>query len=298
MNIENLKGPKGDNQYNEIDFFRKGGMGEIYTANDTINASKKAIKIVPVENNDEYKLLVSEFEVATSLKHKNIVPTEYFNEFDNKNVKYIYCVMPFNSNGNLRDFLSLKSELIDLKNSINLMVDLANGLEKAHAKVVHRDLKPENILLDQNGNLQICDFGLAKLIDSKTRTKSFKGFGTLPYMAPECWMLDANTSAMDIYSLGIIFYEILTLKQPFVGKTEQEFRDKHLYEPLPNISNSRVDLPVRLIEMISKMTNKRPQERYSSMSEVANILEKLTENLEENSESKIDSLLHKANRSE
>ncbi len=295
MNIEYLKGPKGDNQYYEIDFFRKGGMGEIYTAKDSNSTSQKAIKIVPIENNDEYKLLVSEFEVASSLKHKNIVSTEYFSEFDNKNVKYIYCVMPFNSNGSLRDYLLSKNEIIDLQISINLMIDLANGLETAHVKVVHRDLKPENILLDQNGNLQICDFGLAKLIDAKTRTKSFKGFGTLPYMAPECWMLDSNTRAMDIYSLGIIFYEILTLKQPFTGKTEKEFRDKHLYEPLPNISNFRVDLPVRLIEMISKMTNKRPQERYSSMTEIIQILEKLTENLEVKSESKIDSLLHKAN---
>ncbi|SCY17423.1 Serine/threonine protein kinase [Flavobacterium anhuiense] len=295
MNIQSLKGPKEDNQYIEIDFFRKGGMGEIYTANDANNNSKKAIKIVPIENDEEYKLLLSEFEVATSLSHKNIIQTEYFNEFKSKNVTYIYCVMPFNSNGSLRDFLKSKSDIIDLKVSLNLMIDLANGLESAHKKVIHRDLKPENILLDQNGNLQICDFGLAKLIDSKTRSKSFKGFGTLPYMAPECWMFDSNTKAMDIYSLGIIFYEILTLKQPYIGKTEQEFRDKHLYEPLPNISNIRVDLPVRLIEMISKMTNKRPSDRYSSMSDIINILEKLTEKLEEKSESKIDFLLQKAN---
>ncbi|GAB3011266.1 hypothetical protein GCM10027284_33200 [Cyclobacterium sediminis] len=239
MKIETLKGPKGDKQYTEIDFYRKGGMGEIYTATDIIEATKKAIKIVPVENNEEHKLLISEFKLATSLNHKNIVTTEFFDEFESKNVKYIYCVMPFNNNGSLRDYLSSQKELIDLDSSIKLMIDLAIGLESAHTKVVHRDLKPENVLLDDNGNLQICDFGLAKLIDAKTRTKSFKGFGTLAYMAPECWMFDSNTKAMDIYSLGIIFYEILTLKQPFTGKTEQEFRDKHLYEPLPNISNIR-----------------------------------------------------------
>lgn len=295
MKIETLKGPKGDKQYTEIDFYRKGGMGEIYTANDSIDETKKAIKIVPVEDNDEYKLLISEFKLAASLKHKNIVTTEFFDEFDSKNVKYIYCVMPFNNNGSLRDYLSSKKELIDLDSSIKLMIDLANGLESAHTKVVHRDLKPENILLDVNGNLQICDFGLAKLIDEKTRTKSFKGFGTLAYMAPECWMFDSNTIAMDIYSLGIIFYEILTLKQPYTGKTEQEFRDKHLYEPLPNISNIRVDLPVRLLEMISRMTNKRPKERYDSLSEIVDILGTLKEKSGEK-ESKIDALLQKANK--
>lgn len=295
MNIEHLRGHKANNQYQKIDFFRKGGMGEIYTATDMISGSKKAIKIVPIENEEEFKLLNSEFELASSLKHKNIVATEYFDEFESKNVKYIYCVMPFNNNGSLRDFLSSKNDIIDLKEAIKLMIGLANGLENAHQKVIHRDLKPENILLDENGNLQICDFGLAKLIDVKTRTRTFKGSGTLPYMAPECWMFDSNTKAMDIYSLGIIFYEILTLQQPFNGITEHEYRDKHLYEQLPNISDRRVDSPIRLIEMISKMTNKRPQERYSSMSEIINILEQVNNTGGEN-ENAIDSLLKKANQ--
>ena len=223
MNIKSLKGPKSDNQYQEIDFFKKGGMGEIYTATDFENKVSKAIKVVSIENNDEHKLLVSEFMIATSLNHANIVSTEYFDEFEVKGVKYIYCVMPFNKSGNLRDFLKSQTKIIDLRKSINLMIDLAYGLEEAHKQVIHRDLKPENILLDENGKLQICDFGLAKLIDAKTRTRTFKGSGTLPYMAPECWMYDSNTKCMDIYSLGIIFFEILTLQLPFRGNTEQEF---------------------------------------------------------------------------
>jgi len=296
MNIESLKGPKASKQYKDINFFRKGGMGEIYTAIDSDNNFDKAIKIIPIENDNEYNLLISEFELSITLKHKNIVPTEYFDEFEIKGVKYIYCVMPFNKLGSLRDFLNKQTSIIDLEKSINFMLDLANGLVEAHKIIIHRDLKPENILLDQSQNLQICDFGLAKLVDAKTRTQTFKGFGTLPYMAPECWMFDSNTSNMDIYSLGIIFYEILTLQQPFSENTEREYRDKHLYELLPNISNIRVGLPVRLIEMIAKMTNKRPLSRYSSMSEIKKILEDLTVKIEEEDKSKIDSLLHKANQ--
>ena len=135
MNIEFLKGLKSDNQYQKIDFFKKGGMGEIYTATDTDIKSKKAIKIVPIENDEEYKLLISEFEVSSSLNHKNIVPTEYFGEFENKGVRYIYCVMPFNKKGSLREFLKAQLNLIDLNKSINLLIDLANGLENAHKKV-------------------------------------------------------------------------------------------------------------------------------------------------------------------
>jgi serine/threonine protein kinase len=235
MNIESLRGQISDTQYKEIHFFRKGGMGEIYSAIDSDSGLKKAIKIVPIENDEEFGLLQSEFDISTELVHKNIIDTEYYNEFNSAGVRYMYCVMPFNEMGSLRDLLKKQSDKFSLRDSLKLMSDLAEGLAYAHKKVVHRDLKPENILLDENSNLQICDFGLAKLIDAKTRTKTFKGSGTLPYMAPECWMFDSNTVLMDIYSLGIIFYEILVLEMPFIGKSENEFRDKHLYEALPNI---------------------------------------------------------------
>jgi len=296
MRIDFLKGPKSDKQYHDIDFYRKGGMGEVYSSIDTSSTQKKAIKIIPLGNKEEYELLKTEFDISLSLKHKNIIKTDYYDEFKNKGTTYIYCVMDFYENGNLRDFLSSQSKDIATINALKLMLDIAHGLEYAHTKVVHRDLKPENILLDKDQNLLICDFGLAKYIDSKTRTHTFKGFGTLPYMSPECWMFDSNTPLMDIYSLGILFYELVTLKMPFTGNSEHEFRDKHLYEQLPNISNSRVNLPHRLIEMINKMTNKRPQDRYASVSNVVEILNELSQNLEKEEDSKMDKLLEKANQ--
>jgi len=295
MHIESLKGQDSDTQYQNLNFYRKGGMGEIYSSIDSATNLKKAIKIVPIENGGEYQLLQTEFDISIALKHKNIIDTEYFNEFNSAGVRYIYSVMPFYENGSLRDFLKKQTNLLSISDSLKSLRELAGGLEYAHKKAIHRDLKPENILIGEDLSLQICDFGLAKLIDAKTRTRSFKGSGTLPYMAPECWMFDSNTAAMDIYSLGIIFYEILTLKMPYIGKTEQEFRDKHLYESLPNISNIRVDLPVRLIEVISKMTNKRRQERYSSMTEIVKALDEISQKVDEKNDSKMDSLLNKAN---
>ncbi|HEY5592799.1 MAG TPA: serine/threonine-protein kinase [Paludibacter sp.] len=296
MKIEFLKGSESVSQYQDIDFYRKGGMGEIYTATDTSTNQKKAIKLIPVNDDEEYQLLKTEFEISESLNHKNIVETEYFDEFDNKGVRYIYSVMKFNGKGSLRDLLKLQSEQISFPVALKLMLDISQGLEYAHVKVVHRDLKPENILIADNNDLQICDFGLAKLVDTKTRTRSFKGSGTLPYMSPECWTFSPNTTSMDIYSLGIIFYEIATLKLPFTGKSESEFRDSHLYEQLPNIRIERTDLPMRLIELINKMTNKRPQDRYSSMSEIVQILEDLDQNIPLDKDSKIDLLLNKANK--
>lgn len=296
MNLDFLGGPKSDTQYKNIDFYRKGGMGEIYTAKDTYTKYKKAIKVIPVENDEEYILLKTEFEIAISLKHKNIIDTEYYNKFEHKGITFIYSVMEFFENGSLRDLLNNQSTHFSLNRVLKFMLDISEGLEYAHSKVIHRDLKPENILLNKNQELKICDFGLARYIDSKTRTRTFKGAGTLPYMSPECWMFDSNTPLMDIYSLGIIFFEIITLKMPFTGSSENEFREKHLYAQLPNISNERVDLPVRLIEMINKMTNKRPLERYASMSDIVQILKELSQNKATKEESNIYPLLNKANK--
>jgi eukaryotic-like serine/threonine-protein kinase len=296
MTLDYFKGTKSDNQYQNIDFYRKGGMGEVYSAIDIISNQKKAIKLIPIGNKEEYDLLKTEFDISVSLKHKNIVNSDYYGEWKYKGTQYLYCVMDFYENGNFRDFLNSQSQEISPSIALKFMLDIAQGIEYAHTKVIHRDLKPENILLDDKQNLLICDFGLAKLIDAKTRTRTFKGSGTLPYMSPECWMLDSNTTLMDIYSMGILYFEILALRMPFTGKSELEFRDKHLYEQLPDLSIIRMDLPFRLTEMIYKMTNKRPSERYGSASDIVHIIMELSQDIDYKKESKLDSLLQKANQ--
>lgn len=296
MNIDFLKGPISETQYKEINYYRKGGMGEIYIAVDTITSEKRAIKLIQVSDDEEFQLLIEEFKISTSLKHENIIETYYFGEYTNKGVRFIYSVMNFNELGSLRDKLNSQSVQFEFSYALKLMLDIALGLEFAHSKVIHRDLKPENILIANNHALQICDFGLAKLVDAKTRSRSFKGSGTLPYMSPECWKFDSNTILMDIYSLGIIFYEIATLKRPFMGKTDLDYRDKHLFELLPDIKKERTDLPIRFIELINKMTNKRPQDRYSSMSLIVNVINELNQDLQFKKDSKIDILLEKANQ--
>jgi len=129
-----------------------------------------------------------------------------------------------------------------------------------------------SLLLDESNNLIITDLGLAKFIGEKTKTKTFKGAGTIPYMAPECWTFDENSIHMDIYSLGVIFFEILTGQLPFDGKTEQEWKDFHIYEPFPNITNFRQNVPIKLIQIITKMVNKRSKNRYQSVSEIKEAL--------------------------
>ncbi len=271
--ISQLKGPDSENQYQNLQFHKRGGIGEIYIANDGVKSQKVAIKLIPVSDPDDYNLLKTESSIATSIFHENVIETYYTDETSEGGVTYIYFVMELIEEGNLRNFLTSNPDSIPLCQAIDMMIQICKGLEEAHKKIIHRDLKPENIL--GNTTLQICDFGLAKLIDSRTRSRTFKGSGTLPYMAPECWTFDHNSPAMDIYSLGIIFFEILTKKLPFDGTNENELKDQHLFQQLPDLNTFRSDVPIKLVELISKMTNKRASDRYGTVTEVLRILESL-----------------------
>ena len=278
MRVENIKGPDQENQYIDLEFKHKGGMGEIYLAKDVFNNKTVAIKIIPIENSDEKKLFESEMSIAIKLKHPNIIPTYYKSTFNHDGIDYLYCVMDYYTEGNFRKVIAnnkSSGELIPIDTCLKYFIDMCKALEYAHKSIIHRDLKPENMLLS-NGEILLCDFGLAKIVNTKTRSNSFKGAGTYPYMAPECWTFDSNSFEMDIYSLGIIFFEVLTLNRPFNGANYDEFKEKHLYDQLPEMSNYRHDVPVALNELILAMTSKRKTDRKIYATEIKNKLVELT----------------------
>lgn len=270
-------------------------MGEIYLANDRVNGKQVAIKLMAIEDPQETKLLKSEIDIGLSLKHGNIIEAFYANTTEIAGIEFFYQSMEFHKSGNLRNALGAYIGPIPLPDCYKLMIDLTNGLQYAHQRIVHRDLKPENILVGNDGSYKICDFGLAKYVDNKTRTHTLKGSGTYPYMAPECWTYDSNTIAMDLYALGIICFEVLSRKLPFNGRNESEIREKHLFEPLPNILDFRRDVPIKLAQMIGKLTNKRPAERYSCTSEIINVLASISDEFLETPRTN-DRLLHLANK--
>lgn len=280
MTITNLQGVSSKEQYFNFRFFKKGGMGEIYKAFDSVNSVDVAVKFIPINGTSEEELLHREIKASLDLMAKNIVKTHFAEKVKIEDTEYFYIVQDFYHKGNMR---SVIQKNIPLDSCFKMMLDILNGLKTVHTKIVHRDLKPENILIDNDDSLLITDFGLAKFIGEKTKTKSFKGAGTIPYMAPECWLGDENTVQMDIYSLGIIFYEILTGEFPFNGKTENDWRDAHLYEQLPDIAKARVDTPVKIKQIISKMTQKRAKDRYQNIDEIiASIQDSAKQNKESN----------------
>lgn len=150
--------------------------------------------------------------------------------------------------------------------------------------------------VDEDDTLVIGDFGLARFVTDTTQTETFKGWGTLKYMSPECWTYERNTPAMDIYSLGLIFFEILTGEFPFhpEGQTRKAWRDCHLYFNVPDISKYRNDANVKLNQVMQKMTAKRFSERYKSIDEVMNAFLDSRKQSEE-ATSVIELLAHKAN---
>jgi serine/threonine protein kinase len=274
MIISSLPGEDSTTQYSKITFFNKGGMGEIYKAWDDTNKKDVAIKLIAILDSADEELLSREIDISSKLISENIVKTNYTGKTDISGVSYFYIVQDFYDNGNLRG--AIRSG-IPLDECFAMMNDILTGLQAAHSKIIHRDLKPENILIDASGKLVITDFGLAKYIGEKTKTKSFKGGGTIPYMAPECWLLDTNSISMDIYSLGIMFYELLTGKLPINSKSETDWRDFHVYQSLPDISVLRADVSIKLKQIISKMTQKRVQDRYKNTAEIVAALNEVVE---------------------
>lgn len=268
MYSTDLDGPIKRNQYTNLTFFTRGGMGDIYTAVDSVQNRKVAVKIIGITDPNSKQLLEEEFKIARSLVHPNIVATFHFGEFSDTGGDYFYSVMELCSKGSLRKLIATSPALLDLNFCLDKFNDLLQGLKEAHRTIIHRDLKPENILIDLDDVLKIADFGISKYVDMVTRANTNKGSGTFPYMPPEGWSYGSNTVQMDIYSLGIIFFEMLTLQQPFIGPSYKEYEDQHLHKPLPNLTSFRSDVPALISSIIYKMTNKQNSDRYIDASEV------------------------------
>ncbi len=268
MNIPNIEA--NSHIYNNFSFFTKGGMGEIYKGTESDTNRPIILKLIFIEDESYEELLQREVDVSVSFKDNNVVNSKAAGKIDLDGNSYFYIIQDFYEKGNLRNHLTNDTPI---ETCLAEIFDILHGMKNIHSKVVHRDLKPENILIDEDGHLRISDFGLAKYIDEKTRTRSFKGAGTIPYMAPECWTGDTNSIAMDIYALGIIFYEIIAGKLPFNCSSELEWREAHLFSQLPDITSVRSDCSIKINQIIQKMTQKRISDRYKTIDEIISAFE-------------------------
>lgn len=279
-------------KYSNFEFLSKGGMGKVYKGQNSAD-EQVVLKLIEVESDKKEDLQKRELLVSKKISHKNVVSIIDTGITTIDGIKYLYLLEKYYSKGSLSNAIK---KGIPLDTCYRMMNDLLNGMKEIHKSVIHRDLKPDNILISDDDSLVISDFGLSRFIEANTQTETFKGWGTNRYRSPECWLYEKNTPAMDIYSLGLIFFEILTGESPYKpnNETRESWRDCHLYNCVPDLSKYRNDTNVKLNQIIQKMTAKKVSERYKSIDE---IYEAFLESKKQNEESvsAIETLANSAN---
>jgi serine/threonine protein kinase len=270
----------------------KGGMGEVYLAEDTNLNRKVALKFLSVEISDDKDLLrrfKQEAFAASALNHPNILTIYEFYAKD----EICYLAAEYIEGETLRETLS-RSKLT-LKETLNVAEQAAFALAAAHkAGIVHRDIKPENIMLREDGFVKVLDFGLAKLtgkqdlieeLEAQTRklvlTQPGTMMGTASYMSPEQIRGRADIDARtDIWSLGVVIFEMLTGRVPFAGETVSDMIASILKTDALRLSKCVADCPSALELMIDKALAKNVEERYQAIQDLALDLKSLRQRLE------------------
>ncbi len=263
-------------RYHIIEPLGQGGMASVYKAFDTTLERHVAIKIIrsdiQTENQGEFlKRFQREAKSLAQLDHPYILKVLDYG--DQEGLPYL--VMPFLDGGTLKEKMG---KPMPYGQAAALLAPIAEALDYAHKRnIIHRDVKPANILISQSGAPILSDFGIAKILvqsGSTQLTGAGVGIGTPDYMAPEQWTGSADPRT-DIYSLGVVLYQMVTGRLPFSADTPAAVLIKHLRDPLPRPKSFVHDLPDVVEQVLFKALAKEPENRFQTMGEFASTLEKL-----------------------
>ena len=258
------KGQKINDRYEIIKTIGEGGMANVYLANDTILDRKVAIKVLRGDLSNDEKFIrrfKREALSVSNLSHPNIVEVYDVGEEDGN----YYIVMEYIEGKTLKQLLQKRGALT-LNEVIDIMTQLTDGLAHAHeAYIIHRDIKPQNIMIEDNGLVKITDFGIAMPLNSTQLTQTNSVMGSVHYLPPEQANGKGSTVKSDIYSLGILMYELLTGSVPFKGDTAVEIALKHMKEKIPSIRKQNPTIPQSVENIVLKATAKNPKNRYDNV---------------------------------
>ena len=258
------KGQKINDRYEFIKTIGEGGMANVYLANDTILDRKVAIKVLRGDLSNDEKFIrrfKREALSVSNLSHPNIVEVYDVGEEDGN----YYIVMEYIEGKTLKQLLQKRGALT-LNEVIDIMTQLTDGLAHAHeAYIIHRDIKPQNIMIEDNGLVKITDFGIAMALNSTQLTQTNSVMGSVHYLPPEQANGKGSTVKSDIYSLGILMYELLTGSVPFKGDTAVEIALKHMKEKIPSIRKQNPTIPQSVENIVLKATAKNPKNRYDNV---------------------------------
>ena len=262
-----MKGQKISDRYQIIKSIGEGGMANVYLAYDTILDRNVAVKVLrgDLANDEKFvRRFQREALSASSLSNPNIVEVYDVGE---DNGEY-YIVMEYVEGKHLKALLKKRGKLT-VPEVIDITLQITNGLSVAHdSYIIHRDIKPQNILILENGMIKITDFGIAVAMNATQLTQTNSVMGSVHYLPPEQASGKGATLQSDIYSIGILMYELLTGKLPFRGDNAVEIALKHLKEPMPSIRDEIPDIPQSVENIILKATAKNPKNRYSDAREM------------------------------
>ena len=262
-----MKGQKIADRYQIIKSIGEGGMANVYLAYDTILDRDVAVKVLrgDLANDEKFvRRFQREALNSSSLSHSNIVEVYDVGE---DNGQY-FIVMEYIEGKNLKDLLKKRGKLT-VTEVVDIMSQIADGLSVAHdSYIIHRDIKPQNIMILENGLVKITDFGIAMAMNSTQLTQTNSVMGSVHYLPPEQASGKGSTLKSDIYSMGILMYELLTGKLPYRGDNAVEIALKHLKEPLPSIREELPDIPQSVENVILKSAAKNPKNRYNDAREM------------------------------
>lgn len=264
--------------YTVIKELGQGGMGVVYHCHDELLQRDVAIKILLPElttNKDTLEGFIQEARLAAQLEHPNVVTIYEIGKEERQGKLHHYMAMEYLTGGNLASRINGKQ--LSIEHCLNWMKQLANGLAYAHKRgIVHQDIKADNIFITTEGDLKIGDFGLARLAASRAKGRpGHHGMGTPAYMSPELCRGDPQDHRSDIYSMGILFYEMASGQLPFKARGMIEMAMKHASAPVPSARKLNPLVPEALDKVVQKMMSKQQADRFQSMAEVLSILDDL-----------------------
>ncbi len=274
---ELLGGATFAGRYQIMEELGRGGMGVVYKAQDTKLKRTVALKFLPPELthvSEVKERFVREAQAAAALDHPNICTIYEFDEAEEKT----FISMAFIEGQSLKK--KIESGELELDESLRIATQVAEGLQEAHKKgVVHRDIKSANIMVTEKGQAKIMDFGLARVTGSTMVTKDGTTMGTVAYMSPEQARGEEVDHRTDIWSLGVVLYEMFSGQQPFKGEHDQAVVYSILNKKPKSITDLKANIPMSIEQVVSKALEKNPDERYQQIEDFLDDLRSISEGI-------------------